>query len=191
MAAAKDAEAIRQTCLQQGRSIAFETVFSAPDKLDFIKQAKDRGFFVRLFFVATSHPTINAARVARRVMEGGHDVPIPKIIARYAKSLVNGALAAQLADRSYFFDNSADGQPARLLFKLARQTDETLWIKRYSQVDDAQRNSPPSGTPHSMPHSMPKWAQMILDEVNQSPRHVPNHNLIHNESITHWESPRP
>jgi len=33
--------------------------------------------------------SINAKRVAMRVMEGGHDVPIGKIISRYAKSLAN------------------------------------------------------------------------------------------------------
>jgi predicted ABC-type ATPase len=37
-------------------------------------------YFVRIFYVCTASPDINAARVARRVMEGGHDVPITKII---------------------------------------------------------------------------------------------------------------
>ncbi len=65
----------------------FETVLSAPDKMDFIRRAGDAGFFIRLFFVGTDDPSINAKRVAMRVMEGGHDVPIPKIIGRYTKSL--------------------------------------------------------------------------------------------------------
>jgi len=47
------------------------------------------GYFVRLFFVGTDDPSINAKRVAMRVIEGGHDVPIGKIISRYAKSLAN------------------------------------------------------------------------------------------------------
>ncbi len=62
---------------------------SAPDKLAYIAKAKENGFFIRLFFVGTDHPSINASRIARRVLEGGHDVLIPKIIARYGKSIAN------------------------------------------------------------------------------------------------------
>lgn len=52
-------------------------------------------------------------------MEGGHDVPINKIISRYAKSLANGSLIAKIADRSYLYDNSVEGEQARLLFRVA------------------------------------------------------------------------
>ena len=51
-------------------------------------------------------------------MEGGHDVPISKIISRYAKSLANCSLIAKMADRSYIYDNSVEGEPARLLFRV-------------------------------------------------------------------------
>jgi len=49
---------------------------SADDKIDFILRAKKADFFIRLFFISTESPTINAARIADRVMKGGHDVPI-------------------------------------------------------------------------------------------------------------------
>lgn len=68
--------------MREGRSLAFETVLSMPDKLDFIARARSAGFFVRLFFVGTDDPSINAKRIALRVMEGGHEVPIGKIISR-------------------------------------------------------------------------------------------------------------
>ena len=57
----------------------------------------------RLFFVSTNHPSINAARIPQRVMKGGHDVPIPKIISRYQKSIVNCKRCSILADRVYIF----------------------------------------------------------------------------------------
>ncbi len=79
----------------------FETVFSANDKLDFIRCAKQAGFFIRLFFVCTESPMINAARIAGRVMKGGHDVPIAKIISRYQKSIINCKVATAIADRVY------------------------------------------------------------------------------------------
>ncbi len=55
-------------------SIAFETVFSTQEKLEFLQRAKDAGFFIRFLFVCTNDPSINAQRVAQRVMGGGHDV---------------------------------------------------------------------------------------------------------------------
>ncbi len=117
--AANLAAQMREDCLSKKESLLFETVLSAPDKLDFIRRAKVAGYFVRLFFVGTDTPAINASRIARRVMEGGHDVPIAKIVSRYAKSIANCALAASMADRTYIYDNSVDYADPTLLFRVS------------------------------------------------------------------------
>lgn len=129
--AARRAAEIRERCLTEGHSLAFETVLSAPDKPDFIRRACTAGFFVRLFFVGTDDPSINAKRVAMRVMEGGHDVPIPKIIGRYTKSLAYCSVVAWLADRTYVYDNSVDHAPARLLFRASKGR----LIKVYDEIN--------------------------------------------------------
>jgi predicted ABC-type ATPase len=72
---------------------------------------------VRLFFIGTNDPRINAARVAGRVMEGGHTVPIEKIVARYVRSMANLSPSIALADRAYVYDNSVDGVEARLCLR--------------------------------------------------------------------------
>lgn len=108
----------REKCLSERTSFVFETVFSAEDKIDFILRAKQMGFFIRLFFISTSSPSINASRIAKRVMEGGHDVPITKIISRYYKSIVNCETIASVVDRLYIYDNSVDFQDAKLQFRL-------------------------------------------------------------------------
>lgn len=132
----------REQLLASRASIAFETVFSAPDKVDFLAQAVTVGYFVRVFFVGTSDPRINAARVAQRVMAGGHSVPIEKIISRYSKSMTNLAAAIAIADRVYIYDNSLEGQEARLC---ARTRDGVLY-KVYGEspawVMDALRDLP-------------------------------------------------
>ena len=117
MQSVKYCEVLREQCLVERKSLIFETVLSAPDKLFFIRRAKEAGFFIRIFFVSTNHPSVNASRIAQRVMNGGHDVPIPKIISRYFKSIANFKVASQLADRAYIYDNSIDGQEAQLLFR--------------------------------------------------------------------------
>ena len=108
----------RERCLANGESLIFETVMSAPDKIDFIRRAKQAGYFVRIFFISTANPTINAARIARRVMKGGHDVPSPKIISRYIKSIANCAEIAPEVDRLYVYDNSLEDVKAQPLFRL-------------------------------------------------------------------------
>lgn len=138
--AARYCAAWREECLAKGRSMIFETVFSTKEKLDFVRRAKEKGFFVRMFFVSTSSPIINAARIAHRVLNGGHDVPISKIISRYSRSLVNVVDAAAIADRTYIYDNSIDGEPARLLFRMAGGA----IVKRYGG-------------------ELPEWARVITE----------------------------
>lgn len=109
---------LREECLIKGKSFVFETVFSAQDKIDFVLRAKQAGFLIRIFFISTSDPSINAARIAKRVMKGGHDVPITKIISRYNKSIQNCRIVAPIIDRLYLYDNSIDDADARPLFRL-------------------------------------------------------------------------
>ena len=139
MQAAQYCEEQREQCLRDGQSLIFETVLSSEGKVDFIRRARSAGYFIRLFFVSTNHPSINSSRIAKRVMQGGHDVPIPKIISRYQKSILNCRRVSSVVDRLYVYDNSVEDKEARLLF---RMSDGHL-IKRYT--DD-----------------IPLWAQSII-----------------------------
>jgi len=107
----------RYECLEKKIDFVFETVFSSPEKLEFVRKAKELGFFVRIFFVCTNDPEINVHRVMKRYMEGGHEVPISKIITRYYKSLENAAEAIKLVDRAYIYDNSVEDELPQLLFR--------------------------------------------------------------------------
>ncbi len=120
--AANWAEAQREELLKQKQGIAFESVFSAPDKVKFLEKAKASGYFIRVFFVSTTDPRINASRIMKRVMDGGHTVPIEKILSRYEKSMINLSAAIQLANRVYIYDNSVDGQDAVLCVRIENRT---------------------------------------------------------------------
>ena len=130
----------REKCLADRQSLIFETVLSAHDKIDFIERAKAAGFFVRVFFVCTESPTINASRIAHRVMKGGHDVPITKIISRYQKSVLNCKYIATKVDRAYLYDNSIENAEARILLRFS----DGLIVKRYVDV-------------------LPEWAKQIVE----------------------------
>ena len=141
MQAVKYCENWREQCLKEKQSLIFETVLSATDKVDYIFRAKKAGFFVRLFFVCTNSPIINASRIAKRVMEGGHDVPITKIISRYQKSISNCKFLSDKTDRTYLYDNSVDRADASLLLRLS----DGLIAKRYV-------------------NELPEWAKQIIEE---------------------------
>ena len=132
----------REQLLQEHKDFIFETVLSSDAKVDFLQRAKAEGYFIRMFFICTETPAINAARIARRVMEGGHDVPIQKIISRYEKAIVNAIRVAHFVDRVYLYDNSIDNQNAQLLFR----TTDGRFAKQY--VDN-----------------LPQWADKIFKQV--------------------------
>ena len=67
--AAQYCEEQREECLRNQQSLIFETVLSSDGKVDFIRRAHEAGYFIRLFFVSTSHPSINSSRIAKRVMK--------------------------------------------------------------------------------------------------------------------------
>lgn len=102
------ADAIRRELLDEGKTFTFETVMSSRDKVDFMREARDRGYRVYLYFVATKDPEINVDRVKIRVSQGGHPVPEDRIRERYTRSIGLLTEAAGTANRAYVFDNSAD-----------------------------------------------------------------------------------
>jgi len=140
--AARQAQARREECFSEKKNFIFETVLSSSEKVDFLRRGAEAAYFIRLFFVATSSPAINAARVAHRVMQGGHDVPITKIISRYTKSIANCVKCASFVDRAYIYDNSMDNQKPRLLFR----TQDGKTVNIYDE--------------------MPAWAEKIEKEIS-------------------------
>ncbi|XHS80145.1 zeta toxin family protein [Burkholderiaceae bacterium UC74_6] len=100
------ADLVRRELLEAGRTFTFETVMSSRDKVDFMKEARAKGYRVYLYFVATDDPAINMDRVRRRVKLGGHPVPARKIRERYARSIGLMTEACGIAHRAYVFDNS-------------------------------------------------------------------------------------
>lgn len=127
------ADAIRRELLHEGQTFTFETVMSSRDKVDFMKEAKDRGYRVYLYFVATDDPAINLDRVRRRVMQGGHPVPDDKVRKRYGESIELMSEACDVAHRAYIFDNS--GSSHKLLVDVENSAEEvkvTLHTSRLS-----------------------------------------------------------
>lgn len=108
---------LRNTLLEKGVSFAFETVFSHESKLDFMKKAKEMGYKVYFYFLATDDPLININRVDIRVEKHGHAVDSKKIVDRYYRSLGFLVDAVRTSYRAFLFDNSG------LYFELVAKID--------------------------------------------------------------------
>lgn len=137
--AAQRATELRYKSLNERRDFVFETVFSSPEKLEFLCKAHEAGFFIRLFYVCTESPDINVARITRRYMNGGHEVPISKVISRYFKSLELARQAISFVDRAYIYDNSIENHLPQLLYR----TSNGLLVKQYT-------------------NDIPEWAQVLI-----------------------------
>jgi predicted ABC-type ATPase len=99
------AEGRRSALLQSKTSFVSETVFSHESKIELIERAKQAGYQIVLYIVAVNNPETLVQRVSNRVREGGHDVPIEKILSRYPRTLANLAKALPLADVAFLYDS--------------------------------------------------------------------------------------
>lgn len=147
--AAREANRLRQKYLDEEVSFSFETVLSDPkqDKINFLKEARIRGYLVILFAVGLSSVELSKDRVAIRHAKGGHDVPAEKLESRYKRVLVNFQHGAHVATLAIFFDNSETRGP---------DEEDTYWDIAFFENGKlvAQDESPPEW-----------WRQIAVDLV--------------------------
>lgn len=119
--AAKLAEKQREEHLQNMEDFCFETVLSTDRNLNLLKRAKEKGYFIRCYYILTADPMINIFRVRARVEVGGHDVPDDKIISRFDKALALVYEVVGVCDICHIYDNSED-RPYRIYKKRKDQS---------------------------------------------------------------------
>lgn len=113
MEAADLATELRRALVELKESFVFETVFSDPvgDKVEFLRAAAEQGYAVVLCFIGVESAEISDERVSMRVMQGGHDVPADKLVARYPRTLANLRRAIEHLAHVIVFDNSDMSRP--------------------------------------------------------------------------------
>ena len=96
--AARVALDMARDLIHQRTSFSLETTLSGLTHLRLIETAKSSGMAVKLLYFFVSSPEECLRRVARRVAEGGHDVPEADLRRRYDRSLGNFATYAARCD---------------------------------------------------------------------------------------------
>ena len=94
-------------CAGRGDSFAFETTLSGLSWLRSIRQWRESGYRVSLYFLSLPSAEWAIERVALRVSQGGHDVPEAVICRRFKSGLDNFRRHYKLAvDDWTLYDNS-------------------------------------------------------------------------------------
>ena len=109
--AAQLAERQRKQLLEQGVNFCFETVYSHPSKIDFIARAMALGYQIIMVLIHLESVKLNQARIAGRVSEGGHAVPVDKVISRIPRLLDQVRASIPLVDVLRVYDNSSAIDP--------------------------------------------------------------------------------
>lgn len=130
--AAQLAEKQREDHVEQMEEFCFETVLSTDRNLKLLERAKEKGYFIRCYYVLTADPMINVPRVRSRVESGGHDVPEEKIISRYDRALALVRDLVKVCDVCHIYDNSGN-KPFRI-FKKRKEEVYRPYICRLNQI---------------------------------------------------------
>jgi predicted ABC-type ATPase len=114
-AAAGAADTLRRQLIAARESFVFETVFSDPvgGKVGFLKEAVRAGYTVVVCFIGIAGPATSDARVAMRVTQGGHDVPVDKLSARFPRIMANLKIAIRELPLVLAYDNEDLRRPFR------------------------------------------------------------------------------
>ena len=93
--------------LGRGESFSIETTLATRSYVNLVKRAHDRGYVVHLLFFWLDSIDLAKRRVALRVKNGGHNIPIDVIERRYVLGLKNLlGIFMNTVDLWILFDNS-------------------------------------------------------------------------------------
>ena len=96
--AARTALARARDFMARGEVFTMETTLSGQTHLGLMREAKSAGMSPALLYFSVRDPEICLQRIARRVAEGGHDVPEPVVRRRFHRSHDNLASYCAAAD---------------------------------------------------------------------------------------------
>jgi len=96
-------------CVRKNESFSFETTLSGKGYVKKIKEWKNQGYEIIIYFLKLPSAEFAIERVKLRVAKGGHNVPVQDVKRRYERSWHNfSELYKPLADSWVIFDTSGD-----------------------------------------------------------------------------------
>lgn len=101
----KKAVGIIFDCLDKGLNFTQETTLSGKKTLRTIKKARERDYFIRLFYISVNSLEESLFRIENRVRKGGHGIPEDDVKRRFEKRFDDLLDIIDFCDEVHFFDN--------------------------------------------------------------------------------------
>lgn len=92
-------------CLENDLDFSQETTLSGKRVLRTIQAARNKGYHIRLFYVALNSAEESLHRIENRVKKGGHDIPTDDVVRRFQNRFQDLAKVLPYCDEVHFFDN--------------------------------------------------------------------------------------
>lgn len=101
----KEAVRLINGCLARGESFTQETTLSGHRTLKTVLTAREKGYHIRLYYIAVSSAGESLLRIENRVRKGGHDIPTKDVLKRFESRMEDLLRVLPYCDEAYFFDN--------------------------------------------------------------------------------------
>lgn len=101
----KEAVRLINNCLQNGENFTQETTLSGLKTAKTILLAREKGYQIKLYYIAVSSAEESLSRIQNRVRKGGHDIPREYVIRRFENSFEDLVKVLPHCDEAVFFDN--------------------------------------------------------------------------------------
>ena len=116
--------------LEQGQNFSIETTLATRSYVQLVKRAQTLGYTVSLLFFWLNSPEVAIQRVAKRVSEGGHNIPIDVIRRRYQLGLSNFFnLYKDVVDTWTLVDNASNPR------QVVATDEEILNVELYKTIE--------------------------------------------------------
>ncbi len=101
----KEAVRLISDCLDKSVNFTQETTLSGNKTLNTIISARDKNYYIRLYYVGVNSADESISRIANRVSKGGHNIPDKDVIRRYKKRFEDLAKVLPYCNEVHFYDN--------------------------------------------------------------------------------------
>ncbi len=92
-------------CIEKGISFTQETTLSGHKTAKTAQEARDNGFFVRLYYVGLDTIDESLKRISNRVQKGGHNIPENDVVRRFNSRYEDIASVLPYCNEAVFYDN--------------------------------------------------------------------------------------
>lgn len=92
-------------CISMGINFTLESDLSDLTAFRTINTAREKNYFISMYYVGVSSSEESIARIANRVRKGGHDIPSEDVIRRYNNRIDDLFRVMSYCNEVIFYDN--------------------------------------------------------------------------------------